>query len=47
MARNSPLCADVPLRNYSLTHTVVSVRPSVCLSHWCIMSKQRSSASTN
>ena len=22
MARNSLLCADVPLRNYSLTHTV-------------------------
>jgi len=33
MARNSLLCADVPLRNYSLTHFVLNnvERPAVSL----------------
>jgi len=41
MARNSLLCADVPLRNYSLTHSLgLSVCLSVGMLHGGIASKR-------
>jgi len=39
MARNSLLCADVPLRNYSLTHCQQHACISALLSVICMLSE--------
>jgi len=36
MALNGLFCADVPLRNYSLTHSLLSSRPS-SISKCCLL----------
>jgi len=33
MARNGLSCADVPLRNYSLTHSLIQSAPRAAFSH--------------
>ena len=48
MARNSLLCADVPLRNYSLTHThcavpkIIHFHERYLKIHRCILQKSES-----
>ena len=39
MARNSLLCADVPLRNYSLTHSLVA-DIDVIPDDWAVIAKR-------